>query len=709
MPIICWRELENESVANIKSLLLKNELIDKKHKSQLSGSCVTDLAGLVFGVPPEKGAQLLLEPEISTALETSDAERLSELYRIHSEAFWPIFNYHFEHTDLNTDYVFNASETIFKSIWGNHSEKCKGFVNKVVSCDLDMSPKEINWSAPNINKYICLLNVSRKHNAFVKKIYQSLISGLNFTLDNNEDLKWPEIITCFSNVNNTISDIDNASSREVIDKLTLPKLIQLSKTSVSLKIDTSDWFAPSPNIIGEIKTAIVAGQPLTEGLFAAIHYSINAGITKGWEAVLTQCQQYINWNSGTYSNQSDDIFKIISLFAYKTADSLDIVKSIIQSGQYHQLFDQRKAQNLIDAALLCGFVLGKDLHTVKIPSVGQSQDGIAVIRSFWLTSNTDNAQKLFAEIKKYNLWLFLWDLVEDNKNKLVGDIISLALDDQETIDLFKVDSILLKLKHFSSIIKDTDKEDDTISKLIKKFITCTAIEEEIIAWNNIDIVEYDYQLYFITRQTENEGVIAEIVKNLKTVDKDAWGEALENDTYLTSLALEIKDKNVDYNLENAFMDAFIEFANKRQSDEHKYADWQKKHWQELVSLMGSSFQTKYKQKISEFLCEHLQDISLDSFTLNKEFFSNKVVIDNRNKIGSAVEDFAETRDFERLKLLNDIVPINKKNMFKIEKHTSDILKAPLRELLRQQENDENKEIIRQLANKFKITLIEHNE
>lgn len=56
-----------------------------------TSSVKAELAGLLFGVNPDKGVQLLLVPEITSALSNGNSDKLKELEATHSEAFWLAF------------------------------------------------------------------------------------------------------------------------------------------------------------------------------------------------------------------------------------------------------------------------------------------------------------------------------------------------------------------------------------------------------------------------------------------------------------------------------------------------------------------------------------------------------------------------------------------------------------------------------------------
>jgi len=703
---ICWRELANERVEKIKSKLVKNELIDPRYKPFLPEKCIVELAGLVFGVAPEKGFQLLLEPEIIKALKNGDGKSLKSLCENHNNGFWHIFNYYVEHYDMDLNLALTSSKAIYDSIWKDNSEKCNGFVNRVSEIDVSDAPKEIEWSEQEIDKYICLIKICQKEKDFTQNIYQHLIDCLRNSINKKgEDIEWVKVIASLSEVVNTLSEMKLSIHKETIEKLSLSNLIFLAKTSSDLGYEAYKWIAPPENIVEEISKAIVPGQTLQEGLTEAIQYSIDAGIKNGWDIILTQCKQYINWNNGNYSNQSDEIFKIINAITFKlhSVDKINqIAFNIVNSGQYHNLFWHRRTQNLIYAALLCGYVFEEELQSKDIPAVGNSTAGFNEIKNFWANSNTDVAKQVLEEMKKYNLWSFIWELCTDENNNLVKDIISIAFDDEDEVELFRVKPALARLKKFSNLLGNIDSGDEKILKLIEKFTEYADLEDEIIGADDLDLVEYDYELYLIIRQTENQQVITMIADDLRNINKEVWFESLIENTYLTPLALEVKNKRKEFFLENSLTDAIIDFV-KSDSD---YSDWQKENWHNLISLMGKSFQKYYKDKITEYLCNNLKTISIDTFNLNKEYFYYQEVLNKTKIIQDIIDTIVKGKDIERLQLLNEILS---KGKFKPEKYFSDVIRKPLQDLYSEEDSKEKKSVIKSLAEKLSIDLSESSE
>jgi len=623
---VCLKEMANMSTHDIKLKLVKSELIDQKHKDLLPKTCIKDLSGLIFGVTPEKGFQLLLEPKINSVLKNGDGEGLKVLCENHGEGFWFIFNYHFEHYGMDIQFALTSAKAIYNSVWKDNSEKCNEFVKKVSTIDVSVATKKIKWSEQEIGKYICLIKICHREKAFVKNVYQHLINCFKNSINKKDkDIEWEKIITSLSKVINTLLEIKVPIHKETIKELSLSNLISLVKTSDALENEAYKWVAPPENIVKEISKAIIPGQTLQDGLTEAVHYSIYAGIKDGWDNVLTKCQQYINWNNGNYSNQSDEIFRIINIITFKFSNVNEINQissSIANSGQYYNLFwHKRTQQNLIYVALLCGYVFKEELQSRVITNVGNSIAGFNEIKKFWANYNPDIAKLVLDEMKKYNLWSFLWELSTDERNKLVSDIISISFDDEDAVELFRVKDALVKVRNFSNLFKDTNNKDEKILKLIEKFTKYADMENEIVTTDKINIVEYAYELSLIIKQTENQGVVNKVAIELRKINKKVWIDSLRDNISLISLAIEVKEKRKEFSLENNFTDALIDFI-KSQSG---YSAWHKEHWHELISLMGESFQKYYREKITEYLCDSLKKISKNKFNLNNEYFYYKEV------------------------------------------------------------------------------------
>ena len=702
---VCWRELEGKSIKDIKTALIKHEPINANHKSLLPETWSQEIAGLVFGVEPEKGYQLLLEPEIHSALRNGDSEHIKNLLENHGEGFWHVFNYHIEHHGIDLSLALNAAKAIYEDVWTDHSVRCTEFVNKVTNLDVNSAPKEIKWDEQEIDKFVCLIKICRDNTAFNQNIYKHLIECLSHSLNKGKGMEWEAVVKSMLKIIDTLLELNIPIEQKIIEGLTLSDLNSLSTVSSSLNCKFYKWLSPPENIVDEIQKVIEPGKPLPDGLNEAVYYSIDADIQNGWDTVLTQCQQYINRNKGDYSNQSDEIFRIINTITFKLCneDKINqIASNIANSGQYHNLLWHRRAQNLIQAALFCAYVFKNELQSKSIQHVGQSVDGFQAMKNFWATSNSDNAKEALKELKNYNLWTFLWELIADDKNQLAKDIIIEALEDKEAYDLFRVEDSLAKLKDFSALFGQENDRDTHVLNLIEKFSKYAELEKEIITATDLNIIDYDYELYLIITHTKNREVISKVAEELQKINKEEWLESLKEDTYLTSLAIEVKKKRDEFCLENDFMDALIEFI----TGSSNYTDWQKDHRNEIVSLMCKSFKLHFSNKITEHLKDNLETIPKDTFDLHKEYFNHQEILKNPKVIQNALEKSIADKDIERLRILSEIL---EEGEFTPEKHFPDVIRKPLQDLYQGQDEEEVKTIIKFIAEKFSVELEEEKE
>lgn len=79
---------QERSERELRAHLLQQGLPDNYQSSMQEAELKAELAGLLFGVPKEKGIQLLLAPEIHTALRNGDGARLKDMVETYDRAFW---------------------------------------------------------------------------------------------------------------------------------------------------------------------------------------------------------------------------------------------------------------------------------------------------------------------------------------------------------------------------------------------------------------------------------------------------------------------------------------------------------------------------------------------------------------------------------------------------------------------------------------------
>jgi hypothetical protein len=206
-------------------------------------------------------------------------------------------------------------------------------------------------------------------------------------------------------------------------------------------------------------------------------------------------------------------------------------------------------------------------------------------------------------------------------------------------------------------------------------------------------------------------LITYLANKIKEQTKEIWDNALKNDTYLTSLAIAIKEKNQRFNLDNNYAEAFIGFVKDNAKGTTKLTDWQKRSWQKLVSLMSGAFQIQYKRDLTKFLMDEYSKISDEFIQINNQYLDYNKILQNIDTIQGMLKDAIDTKNIVRLKWLNEsVLSSGRSKKFKPEKHFHEVVKMQFNDLLKQEQgSQENIGLIKNLAKKFQVQLENPNK
>jgi len=103
--------------------LKKGVISDPELKSEFKNNIIYELSGILHNVNPEKGKELLLEPEIEKAIKSGDNIALGKLIKSHNYAFWTIFE-EMSFEGLNpTEFLNNCH--VINTVFGNNYKKQK--------------------------------------------------------------------------------------------------------------------------------------------------------------------------------------------------------------------------------------------------------------------------------------------------------------------------------------------------------------------------------------------------------------------------------------------------------------------------------------------------------------------------------------------------------------------------------------------------------
>lgn len=702
---VCWRELYNKTVKDIRSELVTKNLIGPNHSDQLPPTIFKDLAGLVFGVSPKKGQQLLLEPEISESLKIGNHENLKNLCDMHGEGFWSIFYYHIEQNDITLDYALSSAKAIVNSIYKNNELRCKEFIDKIYKIQIQNNNEEVIWTEDDIiDKYNCLLQIGHLNETFIKRVYNHLINALNNVLAiPKTNINYADILKRYQSMLDIIMGNGFNPEQIILPKLNLEKLIQWANISFNNDYTTYNYLIPSSNVIEEIINDIVAGQPIKKGILESVNYLLKGRISGNWSNLVNRCREYIIFHQGSLQNHSPEVYKIIFMLFFNIDATHEKVQQLLLLGEFYNLFFQLKDHVIIEVAILCGSIFKNNIQSQAITQIGNSDAGYKHIINFWKILNEDNANNIIQALKQIDSWSFIWDLAKNHDYKLVGLIITKCLDDEETKKLFIVQNGLEKLKCYANIIDD-DKKEERVITLANFFIKNTELENEIINFEDIIINDFSYELIIIARQTTNIALINKITDKIKLVDKATWLNDFQKSHLITELCFEIKIKSNDISVGQNFTDAFIDFSNKINSGESIIDEWHFKNWESIILLMNNSLQNYYNEKITEFIKLHISDFNEVYYKINESHFKYPDVLKMTKEICRCIDDSCVSKDIKRLKLINMIMNHDEKKIFNPDADIVEVIKNRFIDLYTSTDDESIKILIRSISKRFNIDI-----
>ncbi|WP_406656648.1 P-loop NTPase fold protein [Methanolobus sp. ZRKC2] len=689
-----YKYIKGSSTGSIKNDLIKNVLPLPKHKDFLPPECSKHLAGIIFGVKPEKGNQLLLEPEIEKALLSADGRELKHIAEVHQDGFWSVFDYHINNILVTSD-SFNYSKAVYDGLWEKYESECDRFRLKIK----ESFAKEIP-SLPEdgkIEDYLPIIKMN-SDSIFLEKIWNVVIVTLESKIKGEEDFNFEDNVKFLKNIVESLGDTPKSYTSS---KIGIEQWIKWAKAANLEEIPAYLWMTPTQLIVEEVKTA--EGTVLS-GTKELLSYCIHSGIT-GWEEVATACQNHLSKNNGSVNDQSSkEIPEILLLLTIHDQASHKVIERILRSGQFHN-FVQTQQNNEVNiySAFLMAYFFKNGLHDIDIPNVVNSMDGVQLMRTIWLTNNEPNAIEMLILLKKYNKLDLVWDMAENKKNQLVIGIIHFALEDN-ILELFNCPGALTKLQTVIEMITDIDMQD----RLVTQFIENSDVEKEIKTTSNLDVFKYAEALNSILRKSKDNDIVRILTIPMKKIDQKGWDTCFIDNKNPILLALEIKNKKSDFSLENAYLGTIFGFAQRWSKDENRVDDWHKEKWIDLVNLLGESFQKRYKDKITKLLLDNDFVVTKEFCEYNHGFFDYQTLFNSeKTKLQTSFAEAVESNgNFDCLEILDIILNIDKSRDFIPDSYISDAESEPLMNLYEAQEDDNKKDILKRLAHKFNIEIIE---
>jgi hypothetical protein len=624
-----YKYLRFQSTEEIIRFILDDEkktfdLEQKKH-----------IAGLIYGVSPEKGMEILLGKEIekhwSGSIDNFELRPIALLEENFENAFWTQLEIFLKNKETSIDDLLKLA--LFIKLKEEFRERSDSAHNWLLD-EMKRHKKE-NRSYRLLENYLVLemyknlFQISIQQEGFINYFQNILAKPFSYQIlsHNHDSISFSLFIKLFD----ALHRISNKLNYHIEpQELTLPLSdnsgvdtlgwLNFAKEVFNSKTEIYKYLYPPSSLVGKLSESY--NSTFVEKYLSDLHHllryffeckSFYQDQELNWDNLLTllkyhACQYYVN----------DDHAKSFYLALIELFKLGHDLTSLLNSDEFQDYIANNQEFIKYPALLYLAFNVSGDTPVTS---------SIVALQSFWRKENNDNNDLnfIFNHLEFIDNFEALWNLFKDLDSIRAIELIKRVIDnfDQEKYLKIFSDQSLDKLNKLITSSKDaTDNEN-----FCRFFIEKVQIQENLVD-ESLDLAKYDESLYELVRtySSEDKPEFFENLKNkLENLSQDQWRSALDEKCknpkfiYLTSLALEIQKKDTEWTLKTNYHDALLDFVKDLLNEQKSLSDWQKKNIESLNNLMNEDFLKKFREEIIKFILESLKDLNITSLELYELF------------------------------------------------------------------------------------------
>jgi len=672
---------QNCTETELRQKLLNHGLPNNFEVSGNAEEIKMELAGILFGVPKNKGIQLLIGPVIRDAMINGDGKIISKLIEEHGEAFWIVWNaiksdvsiteshveeYRIAATQAMHNGMLKEKSRIYPEIKALEKAWCS------TTDKWDMKQNDYANSIPlmaelveNKSKFVSWCNkvVSEK----LKKLI-SLASDKAIAVD---DLVQIEALILF------LSNNEKPLKHVPYSELTLSEwtywLEVLKEAEVSLPC-----VLPMNGVISELASTLLQKPTILtkENISILIDTLEIHPSSNEWEDVSVKMVIWGNTpNREIGVNQAYDLMLAVLSLCEDNASS-QIINCINESG-----FWQRGRQETLDSVktlpILSACALGAEI---------QENNHISEeVKQYWRVESIDDVEdeEVLDLLGKFDQMSVIWELARDDSNKLA---IAIIKSNQKNSELYANPKGLHYLGDYKWI-EDSDRdivynlcEIGNVSGMSAKF--------------NDDPLLYAHNLYLLKcyGNAEAKELVKQVVESMTT---ELWENSLRDNSYTLDCVL---DENVS--VDHKFLDAFEKhFSNTMIEDVTN--DWL---WENFDGLLNKTIDTDIMlQKLTEKYFDTSEDIlSEKAFNALSRHFAPFIQKLDHTKVMSRVCFWLDQKSRDRIKWLLD-------SGYTTEFSPTDSLSSRVNCELKDSQNTDDINLLNKIAKIFGVVIVQNKE
>ena len=470
--------LVNSSLVEIEQGLIAGSFPNEKIKNLIGNEKVEDeISALLLNLQKEKAIQVLLAKPIGKAFDNKDEKRIIELYNTHKSSFWFVTKKIL--SDKTENQLISGSYIVKHILMKLNRLECQFFITKLtneIPTWREISFPDKNGFMHDKDEYFALRDLVYESGGPYLKLCE--LMGESFIKQNFDENDSGFSLMIFKEFTKLLPNNSNFTINT--SGFTYDKWERIAEHSAKSNTYLTSIIKMPSSMQNQIETEIKSLNLSKNSIIHVIRYAIRC-IKDNWEEILITIQKYSgDWEPG--SGLDYTYILLIDELYYADNATKKMLKEIIGSRRYWRY--------------IATFIGNKNIEDIAAINLGRYYSDFSIIgnnftnlnvmnslntaKNWWTKQNANKAQLIFNKSKENNDYGYIWDLAKTSTNLLIGQIIAIAIRDEDNSFLNHNNCIENYLNAFE-FYGDYDAREF----MAKAFCKLTDIENKII----IDKVE----------------------------------------------------------------------------------------------------------------------------------------------------------------------------------------------------------------------------
>lgn len=625
-----------------------------------------DLCSILFMVSKETGMQLLLQDKIQKALIDSPND-FNQLYEIHEESFFTVLNYVLANAkDIDIQKVTVNLNSFLSEKNIDRIKILKAYIAKASVQDKILS-NLCKYSEEFWKIYIELI---QENEVLINKLNRVFTESANRAenyvsqKETENDFIWI-LYTVIAELKEKCSICLDYKRIQYVGVETIYKDLKEKAEVIFSKIKNLDTFDD------DISKQIADGKTDKEQLWKMIAIQIDLKKVNIWTNSITAIYE----NLKVQSLNKDIIVSNLNILKelQRCKYSPEVEEKTLQFLKNATFWNNIYSINDLELKYIPYYLLYKyieDIAAFQVQPFGNSQNSINDAKNTLKKVDKNVEDFLYSLSEFTNDYELYWKLACTPKNKLIGNIITLAVEKQNK-DFFAYENPYLNLMNALRLV---DKEEEK-SVIVKAFIDYSGLEKDLIeaGFNFVDNPDITIA---IIAQTQNKDVLESLADEISDTKEDAWTSIFSSKQNVLDVPICLAQKNMQLVLKSDFYNAFVKYVIQNIAS----ANFPAEKLTDLFNLMGKNWKKEFSVQIEKKLYE-LKFCVSDQI---KNFCHNVLKLEylteeHKTDFSDLIREKIEAKKIDELQFIVELIN-NSEKKFEPDEHYSEILKKPVQSL-----------------------------